>query len=94
MKNWFKGWFTTASKKTPEQVEDMLWNRSTAEIAARLLRRAELHRKGGDYLRMCAVLDRVAADNILKLESQDGKCMGAWLERRDLCLRLLREGKN
>jgi uncharacterized alpha-E superfamily protein len=80
--------------QTPAEAEHLLLDRSTAEIAARLLRRAELHDKGNDYLRRCAALDRVAAENMRRLELRAGTDMGEWLERRDLCLRLLREGKN
>jgi hypothetical protein len=95
MKSWFKGWFSQPNTQTPEEVEHLLWNRSTAEISARLLRRAELHAKCSDaYLRRCAALDRVAAENLRRLELKTGTHMGEWLDRRDLCLRLLREGKN
>ena len=95
MKSWFKGWLSTTPKQTPEEIERLLSGRSTAEIAARLLRRAELHvQDGRAYLVQCAVLDRIGAENIRKLEAKSSSDLGAWLERRDLCLRLLREGKN
>jgi hypothetical protein len=95
MKSWFKGWFKPTHIQTPEEAEHLLSHRSTAEIAARLLRRAELH--GGHnshYLRRCAALDRVAAENMRRLELSSGRDICEWLDRRDLCLRLLREGKN
>lgn len=95
IKNWFR---PKASPSLTElsrlsDLEVKLASRCTAEIAARLLRRAELHDKENTYLRACSVLDRVAAENIRTLEGQNGKCMGDWLARRDMCLRLLREVK-
>ena len=81
-------------EQTPAQAEHLLQDRSTAEIAARLLRRAELHEQGNAYLQRCAVLDRVAAENMRRLVRDAGGDMAEWVERRDLCLRLLREGKN
>ena len=94
MKNWFKSWFATAPTHTCEQAELLLQDRSTAEIAARLMRRAELHDEGNAYLQRCAVLDRVAADNMRRLVRDAGMDIPEWVERRDLCLRLLREDKN
>lgn len=82
-------------EQSPQEIERLLWDRSTAEIAARLLRRAELHDQDGrHYLRRCAALDRVAAHKIQQLEQQAGSDMANWQQRRDTCLRLLREGHN
>lgn len=95
MKGWFKAWFSTPKQQTPEEAERLLLHRSTAEIAARLLRRAEIHATSPHhYLRRCAALDRVAAENMRRLELSSGRDIMDWLDRRDLCLRLLREGKN
>ena len=87
-------WFGKAPNQSPEEIERLLNNRTSAEIAARLLRRAELHGNSDDYHRRCAVLDRVAAEQIRKLESMTSADLGAWDDRRDMCLRLLREGTN
>lgn len=93
MNKWFKRWFEKPQMQSCEEVERLLCDRSTAEIAARLLRRAELHAACDQaYLKRCSALDKVAAENIRKLEGQNNKCMSEWLDRRDLCLRLLREG--
>lgn len=81
-------------EQTPENAYQLLHTRSTAEIAARLLRRAELHYGATPYLQMCASLDKVAAENMMRLEQQAGTDMVEWRTRRDMCLRLLREGKN
>ncbi len=84
----------TQPAQTAEQSYNLLQDRSSAEIAARLLRRAELFEAQGDaFLKRCAALDKVAAENIRRLENEKG-VMSEWLDRRDLCLRLLREGKN
>lgn len=93
MKSWFKTWWPARKQaQTPEEAELLLMDRGTAEIAARLLRRAELHDKGNHYLRACAALDRVAAENIRRLELKAGTDMGVWQDRRYRCLCLLREG--
>lgn len=83
-------------EQTPAQLEHLLRDRSTAEIVARLLRRAELHLAPGadSYLPRCSALDCVAAENMMRLEQKAGTDMVEWRGRRDLCLRLLREGKN
>lgn len=70
--------------------EDLLQQHS-AEIAARLLRKAELMREGNVQHKLDAELLEAAADHMRK-SVLDGA--SEWLDRRDLCLRLLREGKN
>lgn len=95
MKAWFMNWMARKTPQTPEELEQLLSDRSTAEIAARLLRRAELHDQSDRYLRRCSSLDRVAAENIRRLELRANPGgISQWMERRDLCLRLLREGQN
>jgi len=83
--------------QTAEHTYDLLRNRSSAEIAARLLRRAELHEASAQpYLQRCTSLDRVAADVIQRAEEahMSPQELAQWLDNRNLCLRLLREGKN
>lgn len=51
-------------------VEERLRGRNNLEIAARLLRRAELHEERGGYPARCSPMDRVASERILLLEEK------------------------
>jgi hypothetical protein len=94
---WFtRMWFN--KKITPDLIKqdrERLSGRGNAEIAARLLRRAELHDDSNAYLARCSTLDRIAAHRILDLERRL-----ALVEKRDAqqvtdqvetMLRILRE---
>lgn len=72
--------------ESPEQLYDLLRDRSSTEIAARLLNRAEiLDRSPRRFLRRCAVLDRVAAEHIerLVMQANPGQDITPWREARD-----------
>lgn len=51
-----------------ETLERKLRTRCNAEIAARLMRRAEVHEERGGYPARCSPMDRVAAERIRDLE--------------------------
>lgn len=92
---WNRKWAPKPAQSAEESFS-LLQHRESAEIAARLLRRAELFENSGqEYLKRCAALDKVAAENMRLLVLRDPtEQIGTWLDKRDLCLRLLREGKN
>jgi hypothetical protein len=79
-------------QQTMEEVESLLSNRSSAEIAARLLDRARMI--AGTQMERYGALDRVAAEKIRGLEQERGTNMREWQERCNRCLCLLQEGKN
>ncbi len=92
-----KGWFTKRPVPNAQETYHLLKDRSSAEIAARLVRRAAMFEESGDeFLQRCAALDKVAADTIAKMQAdkKDPDAWRQWLAERDLCLRLLAEGKN
>jgi hypothetical protein len=96
MVNWLNRKWASKPRQSAEEAFSLLQHRSSAEIAARLLRRAELFERSHDnFLKKCAALDKVAAENMRQLVLNDAnQQIGEWLDKRDLCLRLLREGKN
>lgn len=52
----------------PATVQAKLQRKCNVELAARLLRRAEIHEEHGGYPARCSPLDRVAAERIKELE--------------------------
>lgn len=87
----------TPPTQTAEQAYDLLCNRSSAEIAARLLRRAELFENSkDDFLKRCTALDKVAAEQMERLVglANPYKDIQPWRDARDNCLNNLREGTN
>jgi hypothetical protein len=94
--SWWNRVWTPVPVQTVQEMHQLLKDRSSAEIAARLLRRAELFESGSDdFLKRCAALDRVAAERIHRVTLNDPtQDVSKWLDARDLCLRLLREGSN
>lgn len=96
MIKWLNRVWATKPVQSAEEAFSLLQHRSSAEIAARLLRRADVFERSHDnFLKRCAALDKVAAETMRQLVLNDpNQQIGEWLDQRDLCLRLLREGKN
>lgn len=63
-------WFNPPPPESNESVRDKLMDRSSAEIAARLINRARLHEEQGGYASRCSPLDLVAAERIMALEEE------------------------
>ena len=92
-----KGWFTKRPVPNAQETYHLLKDRSSAEIVARLMRRATMFAETDDeFLKRCAALDKVAAETITQMQAdkKDPDAWRQWLAERDLCLRLLAEGKN
>jgi hypothetical protein len=73
---------------TPLQLYLLLKDRSSAEISGRLLDRAEAFEKldtNDDFYRRCAVLDRLASEQIERLVAQlnPDKDIALWCKLRD-----------
>ena len=90
-------WFKSHKRPVPNASEtyNLLKDRSSAEIAARLTRRAAMFEESGDeFLKRCAALDKVAADTIAKMQADknDPDAWRRWIADRELCVRLLAEG--
>jgi hypothetical protein len=66
----FQSWLCPAEPETPDQVIRKLATKCNMEIAARLVRRAEVHEEHGGYPARCSPMDRIAADRIRDLERQ------------------------
>lgn len=64
----FAQWLNPPRCDDAATVISKLERRCSAEIAARLVRRAEIHEQRGGYVARCSPMDRVAAARILELE--------------------------
>lgn len=84
--SWLNKKLEDTPQETPEQIYNMLKDRSSMEISARLLSRAAfLESDGREASRKFAVLDRIAAAQIERLVglANPGKDIAPWRDLRD-----------
>lgn len=95
MISWLNRRLAGKQHESNESVRAKLASRCTAEIVARITRRAEIHEEHGGYHARCSPLDREAAERIIRLEARlavaEGRSPGEFEDQVRKMLGILRE---